>query len=48
VALSTEAKDDDGDGEDSYTLSAAVSESSSMPLIMDPWSSANVFAIRLV
>jgi hypothetical protein len=48
VALSTEAKDDDGDGEDSCTLPAAVSESSSMPPIMDPWSSANVSAIRLV
>jgi hypothetical protein len=48
VALSTEAKDDDGDGEDSYTLPAAASESSSMPPIMDPWSSANVSAIRLV
>jgi hypothetical protein len=48
VALSTEAKDDDGDGEDSYILPAAASESSSMPPIMDPWSSANVSAIRLV
>jgi hypothetical protein len=48
VALSTEAKDDDGNGEDSYTLPAVASESSSMPLIMDLWSSANVSAIRLV
>jgi hypothetical protein len=48
VALSTEAKDDDGNEEDSYTLPAAASESSSMPPIMDPWSSANVSAIRLV
>jgi hypothetical protein len=48
VALSTETKDDDGDGEDSYTLPAAASESSSMPPIMDPWSSANVSAIRLM
>jgi hypothetical protein len=48
MALSTETKDDDGDGKDSYTLPAAVSESSSMPPIIDPWSSANVSAIRLV
>jgi hypothetical protein len=47
-SLSTEAKDDDGDGEDSYALPAAASESSSMPPIIDPWSSANVSAIRLV
>jgi hypothetical protein len=48
VALSTEAKDDDGNRKDSYTLPAAASESSSMPSIMDLWSSANVSAIRLV
>jgi hypothetical protein len=48
VALNTEAKDDDRDGEDSYTLPAAASESSLMPPIIDPWSSANVSAIRLV
>jgi hypothetical protein len=40
--------DDDGNGKDSYILPAAASESSSMPPIMDPWSSANVSAIRLV
>jgi hypothetical protein len=47
VALSTEAKDN-GNGENSYTLPAAASESSSMPPIINPWSSANVSTIRLI
>jgi hypothetical protein len=38
----------DGNGKNSYTLPAAASESSSIPPIINPWSSANVSAIRLV
>jgi hypothetical protein len=40
--------DNDKNKEDSCTLPAAASESSSIPPIMNPWSSANVSAIRLV